>query len=180
MTFFMSLGYELLKPAEKDILRKMVLAFPENVKMLKSSTTGVEYGLARVTRFWEYALFPALARIKVGCLVPYETGVFYVPADVALPRHVDHRITHRRCTIITPLNPLSGYAPTRFYPDDTAPSTSEMRLEDLPALMNTQAYHSVAACPEPRINFQVYFDRPFDEIAELAQTNRLFRRSARL
>jgi hypothetical protein len=175
MTPFVPLGFHLLKPAERLQLRELVLFNPDRIEMLKSSVSGQEYGLARVGRFWEKHLLSALARLRVGCLIPFEVGIYYVPAGMGLPRHVDWRTQARRSTIITPISDETAYSPTLFYEADSEVPCATMQFTDLPALMNTQEYHAVPVSDQPRINFQVYFQQPFGEIAALIHANKLFR-----
>lgn len=129
------------------------------------ATTGGRDGLSFVpSAVLERAIPCELARLRAVCPLPFTPHLFIFKPGQGIAPHKDGRAAVRQCALITPLHPLTGYAPTLFWQGDEVVHT--LPREALPALVDLQTVHSVPAAPALRINFQLAFHVPFAVAAE--------------
>lgn len=108
--------------------------------------------------------------IRLTC---YPLLMMHAPGTKVL-RHVDDA-NRRNSVIITPLLPVTDFAPTHFYQDDRLVATCDFKGHNS-CLINTQIYHDLENNSEIRLNFQLSFDEPFERVLELLVEDRLFDR----
>lgn len=93
------------------------------------------------------------------------------PNDYALM----HKDTDRSSAILFPITPIgANFAPIRFYDDDKELMVT-LNYSKQAILLNVLEWHDIANNEFERINFQIDFQIPFDELCELHQTGNLFR-----
>lgn len=93
-----------------------------------------------------------------------------------VPIHVDNP-NGRNCVIITPLIPEQGYVPTLFWKsyDATEPCDSADFSDGGSILVNTQVLHSLTNNDNLRMNFQICFEKSFNEVRDLLLEGKLFK-----
>lgn len=95
--------------------------------------------------------------------------------NVKVPIHKDDP-NARNCVLINPIMPTTDYVPTNFYTDFNENSKVEsVDFNDgLPALVNTQALHSLYNNNNLRINLQLCFRESFETVQNLLIEDKLF------
>ena len=96
----------------------------------------------------------------------------------AVHRHVDDK-NRRNSVIIQPLYPVGkGYSGTYFW--DSMEAEEPIGFADfsdgLPKIVDTQVHHSlINDSDEPRFNFQICFDEPFEVVKQLYLEGKLLK-----
>ena len=101
-------------------------------------------------------------------------------------RHVD-RLPFRRTVLTTPLLPYTNYSSTNFYEntyddevdyliinDDVMPVASIDFSDRNSVLFNTSKWHDLTVNDLTRVNFQILFSDPFEDVYKLALEDKLF------
>lgn len=86
-----------------------------------------------------------------------------------------HKDTDRQCGILFPIAPIGDtFAPIMFY-DENKNKISELNYSKNAIILNVLKYHNVAKTNEVRINFQIDFDIPYNQVVDLYKSNKLFK-----
>jgi len=98
--------------------------------------------------------------------------------NVQVPIHKDDP-NGRNTVLIFPIRPKTDYVPTLFYEyvdsDISSPIATCDFSDGVPALVNTQCFHGLTNNDNLRINFQLCFNEPFEQVRDLAINKQLFK-----
>lgn len=168
-------GSGLISESAKKRLIAYVLRHPEKVSQHRSSMTGVYDGVSSASVALA-CITPEVMALRARITVPHEVSVVYIQPNTVVYRHRDGRLPARTSAIIMALHPTIGYAPTMFW-ETLESKTPEYLLgfDDLPAIVNLQEPHSLVTDAEPRFNFQLAFELPFDQLVQLWKDGKLLR-----
>lgn len=173
MVPFLSLGFPLLPASATKRLSLYILRHPEKASDHISSVAKAYDGLSH---HWPAlgVVMPEIVRLRSVLTLKFEPMIAYMKPTTDLALHCDGLGGGRQCSLVQAIHPIEDYASTFFLtPDDVQ---HELSASDLPALMNLQCLHSVNNTSlSPRFNFQLSFNYPFEEVAELQLAGKLFR-----
>lgn len=172
---YQKLPFNLLTPEQKEILVKGALADDSNFFAYTGQRTGKPdgnhiyvRGFLRETEF--------VQNIIRSCTIECYPLIMKHYPGTPVPIHVDNP-NGRNCVIITPLIPTEGYVPTLFWKsyDATEPYDQADFLNGESILINTQALHSLTNNDNLRMNFQICFEKPFNEVQDMLLEGKLFK-----
>jgi hypothetical protein len=86
-----------------------------------------------------------------------------------------HKDTDRTCGILFPITPIGdSFSPIMFY-DENKKKLEELNYSKNAIILNVLQYHNVATTHEIRVNFQIDFHIPYQEVVDLYMSNKLFK-----
>jgi ubiquitin len=178
---YKSLDFKLLSDEAIKKIADFVLAKPEVIQSHVSTVTGKYDGISYPKPQALTAILGLIRAeykiIRESCTLPFEPSLIYCKPGTVVQRHADGKKSTRMCTIITPIHPLTEYAPTMFWQSWNARSPrAVLTIDKLPALVNIQELHSLTNGSEPRFNFQLGFGEPYEVVLDLLQRGELFKK----
>jgi hypothetical protein len=173
--YFYQLDTPILKEEEKDELVELTLLHKNNFKAYASMKTGTIDG----NQSWRYYnLFGKsfITRLTENCNLSCIPLFIRHQPGVEVIRHIDDP-NNRNTVLSIPLTPKVGYPPTYFFA--SREETDPVEIASFPnlnaCLLNTQKLHSlVNTATTLRINFQLCFNEPFDQVRKMIINKTLF------
>ena len=164
----------LLTDEQKDILVKRALADDSNFFAYTGQKTGKPDGNHIYVRgFLRETDF--VQNIIKSCTIECYPLIMKHYPGTPVPIHIDNP-NGRNCVIITPLIPTVDYVPTLFWKtfEDSEPYEVATFSNGESILVNTQVLHSLTNNNNLRMNFQICFEKSFQEVKQLLLENKLF------
>lgn len=125
--------------------------------------------------------FPLIAKMAENCQFRTFPLIFKHEPYADILKHVDTSkyTIPRRTTLIIPLGPKKGYAPTYFWESfDSKEPADVVHIDEnlFPYVITTQEIHSLKnTSDENRCNLQFSFDETLDEVVEHLKNRTLFK-----
>ncbi len=86
-----------------------------------------------------------------------------------------HKDTDRSCGILFPITPIGdNFAPIRFH-DSNKQQVEALNYSEQAIILNVLEYHSIQNNQYERINFQIDFNLPYEQVVHLYHTGDLFK-----
>lgn len=173
--FFYKLPYRLLDDATENLLVQKAMENPDEFFAYKGQRTGKEDGNYIFVRGFLREV-EGVQRLMKACTVECYPLVMRQSPNTPGPIHIDNP-NGRNCVIISPLLPKIDYVPTQFWEsfDSTVPLATADFSDRMPALINTQKLHNINNNNNLRMNFQLCFEKSFNEIRNLLIDEKLFK-----
>jgi len=168
--YFLKIKDNLISKSCKNIIIQLALENQDRFKAYKMKNG--HYDGNNFFRLEEY-LDTELISLKKQCSLE-----FYYMIIMHKPYHkvIKHRDGPfgRNCVLSIPLLPTFNYPPTNFYDINEAFVGQCDFVEFNPAFLNTQQIHDLINQENMRLNLQLCFDKPFEEVVNLYKNKKLF------
>jgi len=173
--YFYQLDIPILKDHEKDDLIELALLHNAHFKPYVSAL-----GIADENQTWRStALYERsfVKRLKNNCNLSCIPVLLRHQPGAEVFKHVDD--PNRRNSVLSiPLTPKIDYPPTYFFRSHI--DIDPIAVAEFPnlnaCLLNTQKVHSLINNSNGlRINFQLAFNEPFEQVREMIMNNTLFK-----
>lgn len=111
-----------------------------------------------------------------------DLGITYKDAQIFRMKPNDygliHKDTDRTCGILFPITPIGEqFAPIRFH-DSAKQEVEILNYSEQAIILNVLEYHSIQNNQHERINFQIDFQLPYEEVVQLYKDGKLFKNSS--
>ena len=180
--YFYKLSHSLIS----DTLKEKIIKLSNEQLGDFISYTGQRTGKADGNHFYFGKLLnedPDIISLISSCtLTCFPIIMLHYPNTKVL-RHIDNP-NKRNCVLLTPVFPKEDYTPTWFWnptgefdtweDQDLEPAATCNFENQNSVLLNTQQPHSLTSNDSFRINFQLCFERSFDDVYEKLRQNTLF------
>jgi hypothetical protein len=179
MNSFTNFGKPLLTQSAKNRILAYIRRRPDAIKPYVSSVLNAYDGLSKVTNEALSIIMPEIIQLRLLFTVPFTPSIMVIQPHTLLDKHRDTVSGGRLCSIIDAVSNTSEYAPLNFWESFEASHPSEvLNIDALPAIVNLQSIHSVYnKTPVQRINFQVSFALPYEQIVHLHLEGKLIRQA---
>lgn len=86
-----------------------------------------------------------------------------------------HKDTDRSCGILFPITPVGdSFAPIRFH-NENKEQVDALNYSEQAIILNVLEYHSIQNNQYERINFQIDFDLPYEQVVSYLREGKLFK-----
>jgi hypothetical protein len=176
--YFFNLNYSILTEEEKTSIIDFAKVNDDQIKAF-IPTVGPNVGKHDGNFYWPGSALNEnniIARLTETCKKAFIPFILKQLPNTSVYIHKDES-PKRSCILVVPLAPTQNYAPTLFWEnrDDKQPICSASFLNMNTTLMNTTKLHSlINTSNELRLNFQLAFSEPYEEIQQLLIENKLF------
>ena len=170
--YFFKFDNKLLTSTEEDKITEIGIKNLNNFIQYKGKSSNNYDG--NCLYFKTLMLYSEIRNLVSKFSIPCRPMIVMHHPGVEVIKHTDDLGHHRHCVLINPLLPKKDYVPTLFWENETVIATCEF-TDSLPALINTQAFHSLQNNNNLRLNFQLCFDIDFSEVLDLHREGKLLK-----
>lgn len=176
--YFYNLDYSIITEEEKSSIIEFAKINDEKIKAFVPKV-GPNTGKPDGNFYWPGAALNennVIAKLTESCTKKFIPFILKQLPHTSVYIHRDES-PYRSCILVVPLAPVINYAPTLFWEDrdSIAPICSAEFANMNTILMNTSQLHSLNNTSDNlRLNFQLAFSEPYEEIQQLLIENKLF------
>ena len=173
-SYFYQLDTPILTEFERDKLVELTTIHNDDFKAYVSVRNVVDGNETwRDTDLYELSFIKQLTE---NCTLPCIPVIIRHQPNAKVIKHTDD--PNKRNTVLSiPLTPKVGYPPTYFFTsrEETKPAAVARFINLNACLLNTQQVHGlINTSPTLRINFQLAFNEPFEQVRDLIINKTLF------